>query len=326
MTSSKQVRKIVNPSTKEKWNFSHHKMTNQLLLWIKPLSVFSGLGSEHACFTNETLLFAIVIGCFFFSGIIIYRVLVKEKFIKKQLILKEIELKFRNERILNMLDDKSALLKEKEFLLTKVHHRVKNNLQVVMSLYNAQLIYSQKKAEKNALIESQARLHTILIIHKKLYGGDNINRIDMHAFIDELIFFISANYHLKGFKIIIIPDVEEVRLDVTQAVAIGLSIHEVIAYAVDFEFSDVEKAEIQIKLTVLNENYLKLVISYGSVSPRRRSPKQEERLITGIRRMIGLCGVLGSELRIEEKNEVQVNVLFKRLIEDFSILELNVNA
>jgi two-component sensor histidine kinase len=134
-----------------------------------------------------------------------------------------------------LLQDKDHLLCQQERLLKEIHHRVKNNLQVVMSLLNSQADALQDKAALSAIQESQHRVQAMALIHQKLYQSEGVARIPMHDYIEEVVAYLHESYcldQLVRFQL----EVEPIELDVTQAVPLGLIINEVITNAFKYAF------------------------------------------------------------------------------------------
>ena len=84
---------------------------------------------------------------------------------------------------------------EKEWLLKEIHHRVKNNLQIVMSLLNSQSAYIDNEPALTAIHDSQHRVHAMSLIHQKLYGSENVSSIDMSLYIRELVSYLSDSFN-----------------------------------------------------------------------------------------------------------------------------------
>jgi two-component sensor histidine kinase len=96
-----------------------------------------------------------------------------------------------------LLQDKDHLLSQQERLLKEIHHRVKNNLQVVMSLLNSQADSLQDKAALSAIQESQHRVQAMALIHQKLYQSEGVARINMSDYIEEVVAYLSDSYNLS---------------------------------------------------------------------------------------------------------------------------------
>src|SRR6218665_20478 len=127
------------------------------------------------------------------------------------------------------------LVTEKEWLLKEIHHRVKNNLQMVMSLLNAQSFYLKDDVAMSAIKESQHRIHSMSLIHKKLYQSENVLSIDMKTYIKELIEYCKDNFD-TGQRIQFVTDIDSIELYSTQAVPLGLILNEVITNSIKHAF------------------------------------------------------------------------------------------
>jgi two-component sensor histidine kinase len=139
------------------------------------------------------------------------------------------------------------LVTEREWLLKEVHHRVKNNLQIVISLLNSQSSYLNDEAAISVIRESQHRMQSISLIHQKLYQDDNLSGINMHCYIHELLNYLQDCFSTSGY-IAFLTDVDNFTLDVSQAVPLGLILNEGITNAIKYAFIGRENGLITIKL------------------------------------------------------------------------------
>jgi two-component sensor histidine kinase len=144
-----------------------------------------------------------------------------------------------NKRMRTEINLKNAtlekLITEKEYLLKEVHHRVKNNLQVVMSLLNTQTHFLKDDTAIAAIKNSQHRIHSMSLIHKKLYQSENVVSINMEIYISELIEYFKEAFDI-GQRIRFIAEIDEIELDTTQAVPLGLILNEAITNAIKHAF------------------------------------------------------------------------------------------
>lgn len=156
---------------------------------------------------------------------------------------KKEEIDQKNENLQLLLNEKEVLLTEKEtllgdkdMLLKEVHHRVKNNLQIVMSLLSTQVAYLENKDAVQAVEESQQRVHAIALIHQKLYREAEGVSIQMKSYVadmvDDLAGFFDAFRRGIRFKVAI----DEIYLDIDQAVPLGLILNEAITNAIKYAF------------------------------------------------------------------------------------------
>lgn len=126
---------------------------------------------------------------------------------------------------------KSTLIKQnedKEILLKEVHHRVRNNLQIIVSLVNLQLAKTSSKSTVNALKEIQGRVESMSLVHQKMYQTSDFKKIDMMDYIDHIVDNISQLYGRDHFKAELdIP--EGFSLHMEKAIPFGLVINEIVS-------------------------------------------------------------------------------------------------
>jgi two-component sensor histidine kinase len=152
-------------------------------------------------------------------------------------------------------------LKQKEVLLKEVHHRVKNNLQIIASLLNLQINRMENKLAKEAVEESRNRVQAIALMHKGLYQDEHYNKVNVETYLKELInqqkLFSVVNGNEIGFKL----DVDPILLSIDDAVPMGLILSELISNSVKHAFNNDDiQPIIAIKVTQLKEG---VVINYG---------------------------------------------------------------
>jgi two-component sensor histidine kinase len=129
------------------------------------------------------------------------------------------------------------LVHEKEWLVKEIHHRVKNNLHTIMSLLDSQTAYLQDSGEKNAIRDSQRRIHAMSLLHQKLYLSSDMNSINMATYIQELVAYLKESFNTEE-RIFFKLDIEPVVLDVTPAVTLALILNESITNALKYAFPD----------------------------------------------------------------------------------------
>jgi two-component sensor histidine kinase len=152
----------------------------------------------------------------------------------------------------------SKSLEEKETLLKEVHHRVKNNLALTISLIELQEEEIKDIKTKKTLNEIQERIFTMELLHRKLYESEDLNKISFKDYIEDLINSIKISYD-KGDEVLINPQIEEIFLTIENAMPYGLILNELITNAFKYAFLDVFNPTIYIKITKTN-NILTLII------------------------------------------------------------------
>lgn len=150
-----------------------------------------------------------------------------------------------------LIDEKNKrlerLLSENEWLMKEMHHRVKNNLQIISSLLNSQSVYMDNGAAVDAILKSKGHVETISLIHQKLYRSENQSRVYMPEYIQELVQYIKDSF-IENQTVFFDINIDPVSLDVSDAVPLGLIINESVTNAIKHAFGAKCDNVIDIKL------------------------------------------------------------------------------
>jgi PAS domain S-box-containing protein len=152
-------------------------------------------------------------------------------------------------------------LKEKDVLLKEIHHRVKNNLQVISSLLNLQASSLQDQRALEIFRDSESRVRSMALIHEKLYRSKNLAQIDLSDYIRELAVFLFRSQNAQGRGITLAVQADHLFLDVETAVPTGLILNELISNALKYAFPGDRTGRIDIKLWADDDNRLNLVVA-----------------------------------------------------------------
>ncbi|MDX1619227.1 MAG: histidine kinase dimerization/phosphoacceptor domain -containing protein [Balneolaceae bacterium] len=139
-------------------------------------------------------------------------------------------------------------LEEKEVLLKEIHHRVKNNLSIVSALIELQLDTSMDEADKKVLRDSQSRILSMALVHDKLYSTGTVTDISMQTYITELVEALESSVTGPETNIDIDLEIDDIQLDIDQAIPCGLLINELVVNALKHAFPASEKGSIAISL------------------------------------------------------------------------------
>jgi two-component sensor histidine kinase len=205
-------------------------------------------------------------------------------------------------------DSLQQLVNEKEWLLKEVHHRVKNNLQIVQSLLNSQSAYLQDNGALLAIQNSKNRVQAISLIHQKLYQSENMDRISMNVYIRELCQHLRESFETNkniSFEL----SIDDTELDVSRAVPVGLIINEAITNSIKYAFGDLQKGKIEIILSQEFSNRIILTVrDNGSGLPNDFDERVSGAF--GIKLINGLSEDLDGQLSITQHHGTEITLTF----------------
>lgn len=151
----------------------------------------------------------------------------------------------------------SKSLEEKEILLKEIHHRVKNNLALTISLIELQEEEIEDEKTKKVLIDIQERIYTMELLHRKLYESTNLNKIPFKIYVVDLINAISNTYD-KNKNVEINFFIEDMDLNIETAMPYGLILNEIITNSFKYAFIDIINPKLDIKIS--NQNNKKILV------------------------------------------------------------------
>lgn len=158
---------------------------------------------------------------------------------------------------------KNALL-EKDILLAEIHHRVKNNLAIIASLFNLQISTVENEDAKNILLESKNRVKSMALIHDRLYKSDNMTDVDFAKYTKELIDEIQYSYPTVSNSVVVNTHISNIRLNVNTAIPCGLILNELLTNCYKYAFSGKSDGVIDIEFTSIG-NMLRLIVKDNGV-------------------------------------------------------------
>ncbi|MCZ7397569.1 MAG: PAS domain S-box protein [Candidatus Methanoperedens sp.] len=158
-------------------------------------------------------------------------------------------------------DQIKSSLKEKETLLKEIHHRVKNNMQIVSSLLDHQAQYIKDKNVIDIFTESQNRILSMSLVHEKLYQSEDLAKIDFYNYINDLVANLFQSYAANSGKITLNISIENIQIDIDLAIPCGLIANELITNSLKYAFPEGTEGEIKIAFRKKEENMLEFVIS-----------------------------------------------------------------
>jgi len=172
-----------------------------------------------------------------------------------------------------------ASLKEKEVLLQEVHHRVKNNMQIISSLFNLQSRHIEDKQAFEIFTSSQNRVRSMALIHERFYQSEDMARIELAEYVGSLSSHLLSSYGIDPGTVKLNLKIKDVFLDLNTAIPCGLIINELISNSLKHAFPGGKKGEIKIAVNSLNKNEIELIVSDNGVGlPRKVDFRDTETL------------------------------------------------
>ncbi|MDO3626721.1 histidine kinase dimerization/phosphoacceptor domain -containing protein [Mucilaginibacter sp. BT774] len=206
----------------------------------------------------------------------------------------------RTGQLKQSLSEQAELLSEKDVLMKEIHHRVKNNLQVISGLLELQSKTVNDDAAKDALMEGRNRVRSIALIHQNLYQFENLSSIELKRFVDDLSRQVESVYK-KQNKISMNVAVPVLYLDIDSAVPLGLIMNELLSNSFKYAFNGVAKGEIDIEIRVMDEGKYELI--YSDNGPGLPSDFDLTRTTTlGMQLIHDLSRQIGGRVKYDYKN------------------------
>ncbi len=203
-------------------------------------------------------------------------------------------------------------LKEKVILLREIHHRVKNNMQIIISLLNLQAMYIEDKeiVERFKIVEN--RIRSMAIIHEKLYESDNFVDIDLGQYIKELMNMLYISTGLPKEKISFSLIADEIKLDLNKAVPCGLLCNEILTNIFKHAFPGDRTGTVSIELKLLKNQKVQLIFQDDGVGFNGDSSEAGNASL-GMQLINDLVSQLGGTLDISSNNGVKYTIIFSNI-------------
>ena len=201
-------------------------------------------------------------------------------------------------------------IKEKEVLLKEVHHRVKNNMQVISSILNLQSSYIDDETALSILRESQDRIKSMSFVHESLYQSNTLSEVNFSEYIRNIAGNLFHSYGRPEGGISMQYELEEVFLNLDTSIPCGLIINEVVSNCLKYAFAGKEKGVIRIEFSKLSDGKLKLIIGDDGIGlPSNFDIENAETL--GLQLVTTLVTQVSGELDIKTNKGTQFSIVFK---------------
>lgn len=152
-------------------------------------------------------------------------------------------------------------ISEKEIMLKEIHHRVKNNLQIIMSLINLQGYICTDEKANDTLVQTYERIRTIALVHEHLYRSGDIGRVHIAEYIPNLVHKIASAFGREGLNVSIHLDVQDVSLNIDHAIPFGLIVSELVMNAFKHAFTNHSGNSLSVTFIHIESGIAELVVS-----------------------------------------------------------------
>ncbi len=200
-------------------------------------------------------------------------------------------------------------LHEREILLKEVHHRVKNNLQIISSLLSLQNKFSENKSPSDILHQSQDKIQAMAIIHEKLYQSQDLSSINLKTYLDSLLEYFKTSYQLTDKNISIHTAIDAIALDMDHLVPCGLIINEILTNSIKYAFPDHKQGNIHIQAVQKQEQCVLTIQDDGIGFSKTFQPSEAQSL--GLRLIHGLTRQIKGYVAISSATGVSYTITFQ---------------
>jgi PAS domain S-box-containing protein len=222
------------------------------------------------------------------------------------------------------LEQIEASLTEKEVLLREIHHRVKNNLQIISSILNLQSGYITDKHSLEVFEESKNRVKSMALIHEKLYQSESLSRLNLKEYVQQLVNNLVNSYRQNIYSIESKIEIAEIYFGADIAIPLGLIINELVSNSLKYAFPEGRKGFIYISIKKEDSNKYKMVVGDNGIGlPQNFDFENTDTL--GLQLVSSLVSQLNGEIELNgsslndrvELGETgtEYNIIFKSIYE-----------
>ncbi len=204
-----------------------------------------------------------------------------------------------------------ASLKEKEILLREVHHRVKNNMQVITSLLSLQASRTGNKEAVAALQESQQRVRSMAMAHERLYRSKDLAHLKLSGYVSSLVSGVAQLFSTDPNRITVQIQVADIPVNMDQAVPLGLIINELVTNALKYAFPEGGSGTLTISIEPKGEDEVALVVADDGVGiPEELDWRNTDTL--GLMLATNLCQQIRGSILLDRSNGTRWQIVFMR--------------
>jgi len=200
-------------------------------------------------------------------------------------------------------------LKEKTVLLQEIHHRVKNNLQIIASLLNLQSRHIKDKEALEMLQATRKRVFSMALVHERLYKSEDFARIDFRKYIEEMTVHLLTFHRDKMEKVSFEKDIKKTIIDINKAVPLGLILNELITNTLKHAFPKNREGKIKIKFNKKGSRYDLIISDNGIGFPKDLDFRKAESM--GLTLITSLVNQIDGEIKLDRSKGTSFKIRFK---------------
>lgn len=214
-------------------------------------------------------------------------------------------------QVLNDDEDKQSnqilkkLLLEKEALLKEVHHRVKNNLQIISSIFNLQMFSCKDPTLLDILTDSRNRIFAMSLIHQLIYRSTDFTSLNVSQYIRDLSSYFTQSKPKGARQLDFNLDMETIYMELDRAIPFGLLVTEILTNNIRHDYTEIEKAEISIFLHKEQKSFVLIISDNGT-----EETDEKDGTSLGVRLINSLAEQLEAEIKISSQPECQFDIRF----------------
>jgi len=210
-------------------------------------------------------------------------------------------------------EESEALIKktlaEKEILLAELHHRVKNNLAVIVGYFNLKLSSTENEEARDILLESRNHVNSMALIHNRLYKTGNFSEINFTVYLKDLLLEIQESYPMLAHSVIVKSHIDDIKLNLNTAVPCALIMNELLTNCYKHAFKGDNRGLIQIDLHIQKNNEVILSVKDNGVGLKEDFDKHDS---LGISVIHGLCEQLNGKCRFFNEGGTCFTLIFNK--------------
>jgi len=203
----------------------------------------------------------------------------------------------------------SKSLAEKELLLKEVHHRVKNNMQIISSMLSLQVDYIWDKRDAMMFVDSQNRIQSMALVHEKLYQSDDFLEIDLNEYIEELLVVLNNSYSVNSSRISYSLAINNIFLPIDTAIPVAQLINEIVSNSLKHAFHGRSEGVITVEIYILESGRYRIVIGDNGAGIPENIGLQGSRSL-GMQIIQGLTKQLHGSIELSRDNGTWYTIEF----------------